>query len=184
SAAAKEIRDGKITEFTTKDHPKSKGAVFTIKFPASWAAKEGERANVVQKFVSENGHGTALAMILTKTMPAQYPVTKTLINEMFSPEGLKEMLLPKGARLIRAQTTKIEGEPAGLLEYSSHMEQAGQEIETHTLMLVFFQGQTMVSIQFGLSGQSQPNELQKQFGAYRPLFNMIMNSIVFDDKWR
>lgn len=181
--ATKEILDGRISKFNTKGHPKSKGVVFTISLPTSWIAKEGDRPNIVQKFVSENGKGAAMVMVITKAMPADYPLTKALIREVLSPEGLKGML-PKGARLIRAQSTKIEDEPAGLLEYSTHMERTGQEIEMQTLSLFFFQGQTMVSVQFALGGQTQPETLQKQFNACRPLFNMIMNSIVFDRKWK
>ena len=183
SDAAKEMLDGRATKFSTKGHPKSTDAVFTIKFPVSWVAKEGERPNIVQKFVDENGHGNAMAMITTSAVPPEESLTKASINEALSSDSLKEML-PEGARLINAQTTKIENEPAGILEYSARMERVGQTLETQTLTLFFFQGRTMVGLQFWLGGQvDDSKELRRQFTAYRPLFNMIMNSIVFDDMW-
>lgn len=182
SDAAKEMLDGRVNKFSTKGHPKSKDAAFTIKFPASWVAKDGERPNIVQKFVSENGHGSAMAVITTSAVPPEESLTKASINEAVSSESLKEML-PEGARLINAQTTKIENEPAGILEYSARVERVGQTLETQTLALFFFQGRTMVGLQFWLGGQTDSEELRRQFAAYRPLFNMIMNSIVFDEMW-
>lgn len=182
SDAAKEMLDGKATKFATKGHPKSKDSAFTIKLPSSWVAKEGERPNIVQKFVSENGTGNAMAIITTSTIPPEESLTEASINEALSSDSLKEMV-PEGARFINAQTTKIENEPAGILEYSARMERVGQTLETQTLTLFFFQGRTMVGLQFWLGGQVDSKELRRQFTAYRPLFNMIMNSIVFDDKW-
>ena len=182
SDAAREMLDGKVTKFATKGHPKSKGAVFTIKIPASWIAKEGERPNILQKFESKNDNLLAMVMIITKSVPDDEPLTAADINETFSPSSLKE-LLPEDAKFISAQSTKIEGVPAGLIEYSARAERAGQSFESQTLTLYFFQGRTMVGVQFMLGGQKRSEVLRSQFIAYRPLFNMIMNSIVFDDMW-
>lgn len=182
SDAVKEMLDGKVTKFATKGHSKSKGAVFTIKIPASWVAKEGERPNILQKFESKNDNLLAMVMIITKSVPDDEPLTAADINETFSPSSLKE-LLPEDAKFISAQSTKIEGVPAGLIEYSARAERAGQSFESQTLTLYFFQGRTLVGVQFMLGGQKGGEVLRSQFIAYRPLFTMIMNSIVFDDMW-
>lgn len=47
----------------------AKGVNFTISYPNSWRAAEGERPNILQKFVSEGGHGLEM-MILTKDLPS------------------------------------------------------------------------------------------------------------------
>src|SRR6266511_5089905 len=147
SEEATAFQNGTAPKFSTKGHPKSKGAAFTIRYPPSWKAEEGERPNVVQKFVSESGRGLEMAMILTKSIPPNERFTQADVQAALSPEGLKEFL-PSGAKLLGVKTTKIEGEPAGLIEFSRRMERAGAEVDFQTLMLVFFQGRTMVSLQF------------------------------------
>ncbi len=184
SEDAAAFQEGKAPKFSTKGHPKSKGAVFTIKYPPSWKALEGERPNVVQKFVSEYGKGLEMAMILTKSIPSNVRFTQADVRAMVSPEGLKD-LLPDGAKLLKVKTTKIEGETAGLIEFSTRMERAGAEVDFQTLMLVFFQGRTMVSLQFQIGAlPSDPGALPSRFEKFRPLFNLMMNNIVFDDKWK
>ena len=181
---ASAFQSGAAPKFSTKGHPKSKGAAFTIKYPPSWAAKEGERPNIVQKFVSESGRGLEMAMILTKSIPPDEQFSQADVESALSPEGLKDYL-PSDARLLSVKTTKVEGEPAGLIEFSRRMERAGAELDTQILMMVFFQERTMVSIQFQIGAlPSHSADLPRRFEKLRPLFNMMMNSIVFDDKWK
>jgi hypothetical protein len=178
------FQDGTAPKFSTKGHPKSKGAVFTIKYPPSWKALEGDRPNVVQKFVSESGKGLEMAMIITKSIPSNVRFTQADVREALSPEVLKSYL-PEGAKILSVRATKIEGEPAGLIEFSMRMERAGAELASQALMLVFFQGRTMVSMQFSIGNlSSRSADLPRRFEKFRPLFNMMMNSIVFDDKWK
>jgi hypothetical protein len=63
-------------------------------------------------------------------------------------------------------------------------ERLGVEVDIQMLMLVFFQGRTMVCTQFHIAALSPAADLPRRFEEFRPLFNMMMNSIVFDDKWK
>lgn len=184
SPTAKEFVDGKVAKFSTKGHPKSKGTSFTIKYPSSWLAKEGERPNVVQNFVSDNGKGFEMVMIITKAIPPNEPFTQADVQEMLSLEGLKQ-LIPKGGKFLNAKSTKIENDPAGIVEYSMRYERAGLEIETQSLTFMFFQKRTLVSVQFQVaSSPASSGDLAKRYTALRPLLVMMMNSIVFNDKWK
>jgi hypothetical protein len=184
SEDAAALQNGTAPKFSIKGHPKSKGAVFTIKYPPSWKAKEGERPNMVQLFVSDSGRGLEMALIGTKAIPPNERFTKADARATVSPEGLKEFL-PGGARLLGVETTKIEGEPAGLIEYSIRTGRGGVEIDGRTLALIFLQGRTIVSVQFSVSVVASDSvDLPHRFEKFRPLFNMMMNSIVFDDKWK
>jgi hypothetical protein len=184
SEDAAAFRDGTAPKFSTKGHPKSKGAVFTIKYPPSWEAKEGDRPNVVQKFVGKANGGIATAMIITKSIPSNVRFTQADVRAAVSPEGLKDFL-PEGAKLLKVKTTKIEGESAGLIEYSMRMERAGAEADFQYLTLIFFQGRTMVSMQFSIGAlSSDSGDLPSRFEEFRPIFNLMMNNIVFDDKWK
>lgn len=184
ASAVVEFTEGKTAKFSSKGHVKSKGAVFTMQYPQSWSAQEGERPNIVQKFVSESGRGLEMALIITKTIPPDVPLTKESIKDTLSQGSLKN-LVPEGSAFIRAVTTKIEGESAGLLEYSSRQQRVGVEIATRVLALIFFQGRTMVQVQFQVGGlSSNATEVSKRAALFRPLFQLMMNSIVFEDKWK
>jgi hypothetical protein len=177
------FRDGTAPKFSTKGHPKSKGAVFTIRYPPSWEAKEGDRPNIVQKFTTRFDGGGVAALILTRSVPPGEPFTKADVRAALSHEGLREFL-PDNTLLYNLKSTKIEGEPAGLIELTMVEERAGITASLQTMMLVFFQGRTMVCVQFHVTAPSPAPDLPKRFEEFRPLFNMMMNSIVFDDKWK
>jgi hypothetical protein len=178
---AAEFAKGRANKFTTRGHPKSKGAVFTIKYPSAWRAAEGERPNIVQKFIGESSGGLEMAMILTKSLPAV--ITPAEIKEALSPANLKGMV-PVGATNVRATATKIEGEPARIIEFTTRQERAGLVFDMHMITLMFFQGRSMVQLQFQVAGQSPGSVLQNRVAACRPLFQLMMNSIVFDDQWK
>src|SRR3712207_8254560 len=38
--------------------------------PSGWRAGEGERPNIVQKFINQSGSGLEMVMILTKALPS------------------------------------------------------------------------------------------------------------------
>ena len=180
-AGAAEFAKGAATKFTTRGHPKSKGVVFTFKYPSGWRAAEGERPNIVQKFIGQSGSGLEMVLILTKSLPAA--VTAAEMEEALLPASLKG-LAPEGATNVRATSTQIEGEPAGILEFTTRQERAGFEIDGHMITLMFFQGKTMVQLQFQVVGRAPNNDLQNRVAACRPLFQLMMNSVVFDDKWK
>jgi len=182
---AREFLDGNRTTFNTQNHPKAKSVHFTIAYPSSWAAKEGERPNIVQKFVSEGGHGLEMAMIITKTLPlpAGTTITEADLKELFTSTEMKDML-PKGAKFINAKQTKIEGLPAGILEYSMHQERAGMAIDMQGISYIFIHHSTMVQLQCAVSGvaASQGN-ISRRMATFKTLFALMANSIVIPDKW-
>lgn len=179
--AAADFAKAGAAKFTTRGHPKSKGVVFTIKYPSAWRAGEGERPNIVQKFVGQSSRGLEMALILTKSLPAA--PTPAEIKDTLSPDSLKGFA-PEGATNIRAVSTKIEGEPAGVFEFTTRQERAGLAVDMHMITLVFFQGRNMVQVQFQVAGQAPSSDLQNRVAACRPVFQLMMNSIVFDDKWK
>jgi hypothetical protein len=183
--ATRKFLDGHRATFSTRDHLKAKGVNFTIAYPSGWLASEGERPNIVQKFVSEGGRGLEMAMIVTKELPlpAGTIVTDEDMREIFSPAGLQEML-PTGAVFVGAQSTEIEATPAGILEYSMRSERAGMTVLIHAWTLNFLYAQTLVQVQFQVAGSTQSaEEVVRRMATFKPLFVLIANSIVFPDKW-
>ena len=50
---------------------KAKGLWLTVKYPSNWLAKDGERPNIVQKFVHNDGPITELLMVQIKDVPKE-----------------------------------------------------------------------------------------------------------------
>ena len=183
--SAREFLDGKRTTFSTEGHAKAKGVNFTIAFPNSWTAAEGERPNIVQKFVSENGRGLEMAMIITKELPPSRGATRTneVLKELFAPSELRRMLPPR-ATFIDARSTEIEAEPAGILEYTMRTDSAGMTLMIHAWTLNFLSGNTLVQVQFAVAGKAESEgDVARRMTKFRPLFALMANSIVLSDKW-
>ena len=144
--AVREFLDGNRTTFNTQNHPKAKGVHFTIAYPNSWVAKEGEQPNIVQNFVSEGGRGLEMAMIVTKTLalPVGTTISEADLKECFTPTEMKDML-PEGAKFINAKQTKIEGLPAGILEYSMRGEREGITVDTQIISYIFIQHMSIIA---------------------------------------
>jgi hypothetical protein len=184
--AVKEFTTGNRTKFSTDAHPKSKGINMVLSYPNSWLAMEGERPNIVQKVVSDGGKGLEMALIITKTIPfpAGTEISESELIEFFTPAEMKGMV-PPGATFIHAKPTKIEGLPAGILEYSMRQERAGISIDAQIISYIFIYGTTMVQLQCIVStGQlTTPAVLARKMDDFKPLFSLIANSIVLRDRW-
>lgn len=182
---AREFLDGSRTTFSTKGHPKAKGVNFTVAYPNSWAAAEGERPNIVQKFVSEGGGGLEMAMIITKELPLPpgTVLTNDDLKELFAPSELRGML-PDGAVFVDALSTEIEATPAGILEYTMRADRAEMTLLIHAWTLNFVSGSTLVQVQFQVGGPAGvERDVVRQMATFKPLFTLMANSIVLPDKW-
>lgn len=183
SDPVKEFVDGKVHTFATRNHAKAKGIDLTISYPSSWAAEEGERPNIVQKFVSEQGHGLELGLILIMDLPGGSAMSIEEQRSALAPDELRDML-PEGATFLNAKPTKIEGLPAGIVEYSMQMERAGMELFIHAWSIYFIHKDALVSVQFQVTGQADSrSEISDRMTEFRPLFSLIANSIVLPQLW-
>src|SRR5690606_23695367 len=101
----------------------------------------------------EGGRGHEAIVIGTFLLPTPDgdSLTEADLQEIFSPAGLSE-LLPPGASLIHAQTTKIDGDPAGILEYTMPFENAGMSAWMHAWSICFVLDRALIQIQFGIVG--------------------------------
>ncbi|MCR4304652.1 MAG: hypothetical protein NUV63_10590 [Gallionella sp.] len=185
--AVKEFTAGNRIKFSTADHPKSKGINMTLYYPSSWLAREGERPNIVQKFSHQNGQWYESVLIYIKTLPL--PVGKVLseseLKEYFTPREMKDSL-PEGSVFIAAKPTKIEGLPAGILEFSLRQEKLGLSFDVQYVVYSFIYGNTMVQFVCGVSSAkpTTPAAVANHMEEFKPLFFLMANSIVLQDKWK
>ena len=181
--AVKEFTSGNRKVFTTAGHPKSKGINMKVSYPASWLAKEGERPNIVKKFHSERGKGLELVFITTKQL--ELAPSESDLKELFTPTAMKDFV-PPGAKFIQAKPTILEALPAGILEYSMRQERLGATIASQFISYIFVHGTTMVWLTCGVSADqaTTPTQLARKMEDFKPLFLLMANSIVLENRWR
>ena len=105
-----------IHTYKTKGHPKAKGLELSINYPVSWSADEGLRPHVVQKFISENGKGLEMFLIMVKNLPLPQDsiFDKKYLDEFFTVSTLKAMV-PSNATFISAKPITLDAQKAGVL---------------------------------------------------------------------
>jgi hypothetical protein len=169
-------------KFSTAGHAKAKGVDLTIKYPADWNAAEGDRPNVVQKFV--NPTSTALVLVGTKTFPGETPSQEEVAEFLADREAVVDLVTPN-SKALDFKFTKLEGEPAAIVEFLDARERAGIRVNSHVVCLIFFRGNIMVLVH-GMVGDpsNDPATVSKNFDSYRGLFTLMFSSIVFNDKWK
>jgi hypothetical protein len=169
-------------KFSTAGHAKAKGIDLTIKYPADWKAAEGDRPNIVQKFV--NPTSTALVMIGTRTFPGETPSKEEVAEFLADREGVAQLVSPN-SKALDFKFTKLEAEPAAIIEFMDSRERAGIQVNSRVVCLVFFRGSTVVMVHGMVGGpNSDTATASKNFESYRGLFTLMFSSIVFNDKWR
>jgi hypothetical protein len=110
-------------KFDSKNHPKAKGAWFSVKYPAGWESKEGERPNIVRKFNGDYRGYFTLLMVQVKKADGNVE------NECKSISATEMALAmtdndPK-AKIANAKKINHENKPAFLFDLNQQVERAG-----------------------------------------------------------
>jgi hypothetical protein len=172
--------------FRTAGHPKAKGLDFQISYPASWRGSEGERPNIIQKFVSENGRGSEMAMLMVKELPTPpgYKITQADLDDLFSEKELRGMV-PTGGRVISAKPIVLDGQKGGMLVFEQTLQRLDVSLTVRGMHFVTIRSGKMLSIQCMV--YTRPGgaaDMQGRFGLFEPVFRLIGNSLVLNDRYK
>ncbi|MCC7093427.1 MAG: hypothetical protein IT277_04480 [Ignavibacteriaceae bacterium] len=179
-----EFTDGFKYRFSSKDNLKAKGVDFHLDLPQSWLAKEGNRPNIVQKFVSQNGHGSTMALVLVLELPEVNSISEEDIKELAQSEESKEML-PKNSQFLNSGFIKIDGLPGIYQEYKIRQTQIDNELLMHTINYNVYYKNKMISIQCSVGAASDDeNKTDAVFVKYKELFKSIAGSLVVQSQWK
>lgn len=179
-----EFTDGFKYRFSSKDNLKAKGVDFHLDLPQSWLAEEGNRPNVVQKFISQNGHGSTMALVLVLELPEVNSISEEDIKELAQSGESKEML-PKNSQLISRGFIKIDGLPGIYQEYKLRQTQIDNELLMHTINYNVYDKNKMILIQFSVGGTSDDEiNTDAVFEKYKELFKLIAGSLVVQSQWK
>lgn len=174
-------RNGQST-FSTKGHAKSKGLNITVPYPTSWAAKEGARPNIVQKFFGRVEDGLPMVQIIIKDVP-QTSAGTDVAAEVFSDASLKD-LVPPGSQFVDSGGTKYDAERGAWIIFYKEDELSTVKVRQYTLQhMVYYHGKLIVLPCSVGSSIMQKAALKAAFDSYLPLFRLIGAGIVLNDKW-
>lgn len=178
----KEFYDGFKKRYQCNDFKKSKGVDFLIDIPMSWASKKANRPNIVRKFISNNGHGPAIAMVLVKNIPDGKTISESDIKNAMNKNDM-ETMLPPNAILKGYGFIKLEGLPGYWQRFTITVQRLKQKLTIETLSYTFFYKNKLIQIQFQVANLHN-SKLNKIFQKYESLFDSIINSFVLTDVYR
>ena len=182
----REFLDGYKYKYSTNGIGKAKGVAFSIEAPKTWVAKEGNRPNIVQKFVSENGRGLELLLILIKEVPLQpgETITEKDVLEILNPKDIQDFM-PDGGVYLNSGKLTLENLPGFWVHFKMNMSRVrntfGMEIIMYTIFyknkMIQIQGQVMTSI------NGEPAE-RGGLKKYEKLFDLMANSFVIANMYK
>lgn len=179
-----EFTDGFKYRFSSKDNVKAKGVDFHLDLPQSWLAKEGNRPNIVQKFVSQNGHGLVMALVLVLELPGVNSISEEDVKDLSRSEESKEML-PNNSQFINSGFIKVDGLPGIYVEFKTRQTQIDNEVLMHTINYNVYYKNKMISIQCSVSSTSDDEEnTDSVFNKCKELFKLIAGSLVVQSQWK
>lgn len=179
----REFLDGYKYKYSTNGAGKAKGVEFSIESPKTWIAKEGNRPNIVQKFVSENGRGLKLLLILIKEIPLQpgEKISEKDVLEILNPKDIQDFI-PAGAVYLNSGKLTLENLPGFWLHLKSKLSRVRNTFDVETIIYTIFYKNKMIQIQgqvtTAVNGDpAEPDGLKK----YEKLFDQIANSLVINN---
>ncbi len=182
----REFVDGYKYKYTTNGSGKAKGVAFSIESPKTWKAKEGNRPNIVQKFVSENGRGLELMLVLIKEIPLQpgEKITEKDVLGMLNPKDIKDFL-PNGSTYIKSGKLTLENLPGFWVQFKVSMSRVRNTISMEMIMYTIFYKNKMIQIQGQVSTSVNGKSLDRGgVKKYEKLFDLMANSFVISNMYK
>lgn len=182
----REFLDGYKYKYTTNGAGKAKGVAFSIEAPKTWAAKDGNRPNIVQKFVSENGRGLELLLVLIKEMPLppDETITEKDVAEILNPTKIKDFL-PDGSEYKISGKLTLENLPGFWVHFKMNMSRARNSVGMETMMYTIFYKNKMIQIQGHVTTSVNGKPIVRSgLTQYEKLFDLMANSFVVTNMYK
>ena len=183
NSPSKEIYEGFVSLYSTEEHPKSKGITIDAKLPLSWKQKEGDRPNIIQKFISENGKGQEFILFMVKDLglPNDYILTNDEIDEIFTQNMLKQMV-PDGGEFISAKKILLDNQIGAQMIFKITEERLDFSLTMKTISFITIYEGKFVFLQCYVSAE-QGEDLDERFNLFLPLFRQVANSLILIDQY-
>ena len=177
----KESDINKLGEYLSfKNHPKAKGVNIKIKKSEAFRKEEGDRPNIVTKFIHKKKNLVYLIQILKNNAF----ISRNTVKELFSSKDKVESIAADyvsgvgfDANIISSKTVTIDNYQAIEVIYEYEKEQMGKTFKFKNVSWLILYEDTWIN----LGGfQSDENE---NFNESYKMFFQITNSVVFEDQY-
>jgi hypothetical protein len=194
---SRELLDGYMQRYATDGKGKAKGVKFHLDYPQSWAAKEGDRPNIVQKFMSENGRGLEMAMVIVKSLPAEVQGISTEewaqeFRRMVSAGELAQDL-PGGFVYVEGAYHALDGAPGYVRKSRGIQKRVDGTLFSVLLEYTFCWNDRFMGLHFTtavghpadavVDAEVEAQKAEERFQHWKPLFHAMANKFVIDSKW-
>lgn len=180
---AQEFSDNFRKRFSSEGNEKAKGLNFHIDFPESWVAKDGNRPNVVQKMVSQNGNGLANITLLVKQSPELNINSVEELKELIPLNSVEE-LLPLNSKLLDANYTKIDNAPTLWSEFIATSEYDNESMIMKCQGFYIFYKDKLLFVTCAVGDKIENKDyVEDVYKLYKLLFKSIAISIVINSQW-
>jgi len=177
-----EVRAGFKSRFESKGHDKSQGLDLVLSVPKSWKPAEGERPHVVQKWVSQVGHGPQMLMLIINDTEGYTPSDIELQNEISN--GLAEDITPPGFHLLEDNAITLENRTVLRMRLLGKQERLDISLQMYATWYVLFYRGKMITLQCMASSLEGSNTHLDQDGeVVDDLCQVFANSLVLNTEY-
>lgn len=172
-----EFADGFRQRYQTNGTGKSQEIKLKLQLPRSWAAKEGERPHIVQKWISQNG--TGLEMMHLDIRDTEGHTASNADVEIFVSSGEVKGTVPSGGTYIDSGLFLLEKRKGYWIEMSLVQERAGIKSYLHSsIHQIFFRGKAIGLMCQTWSSIEERAKADEAFKKIKPLCQQVLNSLV------
>lgn len=111
------------SKFDSRNHVKAKGVWLTVRYPAGWSAKEGERPNIVKKFVGDYQGLFVTLMLQIKDAGGPVEGECRAMSTMDFAESMRDGTT--NMRVYAVKKSSHENKPAFMYDMEVKIERAG-----------------------------------------------------------
>lgn len=180
-----EFNENYIYTFKTIGHSKAKNTDWQVNVPLSWKSMEGDRPNIIQKFISDFGEGQESIMLLVKDISDEKKnkITEAEIEEFFKEDVVKSSI-PDGSKFISFKNMKFDGIKGGMLELEQNVQRLDFNFKIRLLQYYFIYKGQLYLLQCTVNqNELSKDDIEFKMKKFKPLFYLVANSIVVNSKY-
>ena len=162
--------------FSTKNHFKAKSVNLKLKVPIGWEQKEGDRPNIVKKFVKD-GNAYLILIKENTSFISRREMKEILQNENYIDEYIQEVSLTfKNPQVLAQSVMTIDTYPTIQFKIKVTMERLGINIPIIMRSWNIFYEDKIITLMCSGGKENEFNALEK-------LYFSITNSVIFPEQY-
>lgn len=180
----KEFIDNKTKNFKTNGEIKSNGIEISFDYPYSWEGKYSNYPNTLYQVTSDKGKGFDLCNIIIRNLPNEIAnqINESNSNDLFDDDTLRSFV-PRNHEFISSKKTKIDGQPAGVVETYAERENAGIRVNSRQISYFIYFNRNLISFTCMNHGEDRIHA-ERNYLKLSTLFQLMANSIIIHNKWK